>query len=149
MFTEHLTSDKKCRGGRDYWLHRVRQHRRNGRKGIMNVKECYAMIGGDYEDMKRRFLTDARIQKFALMFLRDRSMEDLRAGMRDEKYENAFLAAHTLKGVCLNLGFSGLYAPVCDITEKLRAGNYDEAAADLPLVEQAYEVICEGLRNLS
>ena len=115
----------------------------------MNVKECYAMIGGDYEDMKRRFLTDARIQKFALMFLRDKSMEDLRAGIRDEEYEKAFLAAHTLKGVCLNLGFTGLYEPVYDITEKLRAGRYGEAAAALPPVEQAYEATCEGLRNLS
>ena len=149
MFTEHLTSDKKCRGGRDHWLHRVSLQRRNGRKGIMNVKECYAMIGGDYEDMKRRFLTDARIQKFALMFLRDKSMEDLQAGIRNKDYEKAFLAAHTLKGVCLNLGFAGLYTPVFDITEKLRAGKYDEADALLPAVEQAYEVICEGLRNLS
>ena len=102
----------------------------------MNVKECYAMIGGDYEDMKRRFLTDVRIQKFALMFLRDRSMEDLRAGMRDEKYENAFLAAHTLKGVCLNLGFSGLLAPVSEITELLRSVANAEAAGLMPVAEQ-------------
>ena len=115
----------------------------------MNIKECYAMIGGDYEDMKRRFLTDARIQKFALMFLRDKSMEDLQAGIRNKDYEKAFLAAHTLKGVCLNLGFAGLYTPVFDITEKLRAGRYDEADALLPAVEQAYEVTCEGLRDLS
>ena len=50
----------------------------------MNVKEFYEVIGGDYEDMKRKFLTDARISRFALMFLRDGSMEDLRAGMREK-----------------------------------------------------------------
>ena len=49
----------------------------------MNVKECYEAIGGDYESMKRRFLKDDRIQRFALMFLKDGSMDDLRAGMRE------------------------------------------------------------------
>ena len=49
----------------------------------MNVKECYEAIGGDYNDMKRRFLSDARIQRFAMMFLEDSSMDDLRAGMQE------------------------------------------------------------------
>ncbi len=31
--------------------------------------------------------------------------------------EDAFRAAHTLKGVCLNLGFSDLYHTSYDITE--------------------------------
>ena len=48
----------------------------------MNVKEFYGVIGGDYEDMKRKFLSDARIGRFALMFLRDGSMDDLRAAIR-------------------------------------------------------------------
>ena len=29
----------------------------------MNVKNCYEIMNGDYEDVKRRFLTDARIRK--------------------------------------------------------------------------------------
>ena len=45
---------------------------------LMNVRECYEMMRGDYEDVRRRFLTDARIRRFALLFLDDRSMEDLR-----------------------------------------------------------------------
>ena len=32
----------------------------------MNVKECYEAIHGDYEEVKRRFLTDARIRRFSL-----------------------------------------------------------------------------------
>ena len=114
----------------------------------MNVKECYEAIGGDYESMKRRFLKDDRIQKFALMFLKDSSMDDLRAGMCEKDCEKAFLAAHTLKGVCLNLGFSGLLAPVSEITEKLRARSYEGASELMPLVEQSYAAVCEGLKEL-
>lgn len=114
----------------------------------MNVKECYEAIGGDYESMKRRFLKDDRIQRFALMFLKDGSMDDLRAGMRENDCEKAFLAAHTFKGVCLNLGLTGLLAPVSGITEELRAGSYEGASKLMPLVEQSYEAVCEGLKEL-
>ena len=75
---------------------------------FMNVKNCYEIMNGDYEDVKRRFLTDARIRRFALLFLNDCSMEELRAAMRDKDCEKGFQAAHTLKGICLNLGFPGL-----------------------------------------
>ena len=44
----------------------------------MNVKECYELIKGDYEDAKRRFLSDSRITRFALLFLQDDSMDALR-----------------------------------------------------------------------
>lgn len=114
----------------------------------MNVKEFYEAVDGDYEEMKRKFLSDARIRRFALMFLRDGSMEDLRAGMRDGDYEKAFLAAHTLKGVCLNLGFSGLLAPVSEITELLRSVANAEAAGLMPVAEQVYAATVEGLREL-
>ena len=32
----------------------------------MNVKECYEMIKGDYEDVKRRFITDNRITRLII-----------------------------------------------------------------------------------
>ena len=114
----------------------------------MNVKKCYEIMNGDYEDVKGRFLTDARIRRFALMFLNDGSMDDLRAAMRDKDCEKGFQAAHTLKGICLNLGFTGLYAPVYRITEMLREGDYESAAVEMPAVETAFDATIRGLREL-
>ena len=114
----------------------------------MNVRECYEAIDGDYEEVKRRFLTDARIRRFALLFLRDSSMEELRAAMRDQDCEKAFQAAHTLKGVCLNLGFSGLYKPVNIITELLRAGMYEKALDQMKEVEEGYLIAEKGRKKL-
>ena len=114
----------------------------------MNVKKCYEIMNGDYEDVKRRFLTDARIRRFALLFLGDSSMDDLRAAMRDKDCEKGFQAAHTLKGVCLNLGFTGLYVPVYRITEMLREGKYENAAVEMPAVETAFDVTVKGLHEL-
>ena len=92
----------------------------------MNVRECYEAINGDYEEVKRRFLTDARIRRFALLFQ----------------------AAHTLKGVCLNLGFTGLYRPVSSITELLRAGEYENALEEMEQVEKDYTTAERSLREL-
>ena len=39
--------------------------------------------------------------------------------------ELAFRAAHTLKGVCMNLGFDHLYKLSFEITESLRTGNLE------------------------
>ena len=114
----------------------------------MNVKKCYEIMNGDYEDVKGRFLTDARIRRFALLFLGDGSMEDLRAAMRDKDCEKGFLAAHTLKGICLNLGFTGLYMPVYKITEMLRERDYESAAVEMPAVETAFDATIRGLREL-
>ena len=114
----------------------------------MNVKKCYEIMNGDYEDVKGRFLTDARIRRFALLFLNDGSMDDLRAAMRDKDCEKGFQAAHTLKGVCLNLGFTGLYAPVHRITEMLRERDYESAAVEMPAVETAFDATIRGLREL-
>lgn len=114
----------------------------------MNVKKCYEIMNGDYDDVKSRFLTDARIRRFALLFLSDGSMEGLRAAMLEKDCEKGFQAAHTLKGVCLNLGFTGLYAPVMRITEMLREADFDSAAAEMPGVETAYESTVRALHEL-
>ena len=120
----------------------------DGKDIKMTVRECYESIGGDYEDVKRRFLSDARIRRFALLFLGDGSMEDLRASIGRGDTEKAFQAAHTLKGVCLNLGFSGLYEPVNRLTELLRAGELEKALPDLKEVEKNYRTTFEGVKRL-
>ena len=63
------------------------------------------------------------IEKFALKFREDMSFQELEKALNDKQVEIAFRAAHTLKGVCMNLGFDHLYKPSFEITECLRAGN--------------------------
>lgn len=114
----------------------------------MTTQECYERIGGDYEDVRRRFRDDARIRRFAVMFLKDESLEDLGRAMAAGNCEEAFRAAHTLKGVCLNLGFKRLYESSNAITEALRAGDMKQAAALLPQVTREGRLTVEWLREL-
>lgn len=81
----------------------------------MTIKECYEAMGGDYEDVLKRLMNEARIQKFALMFKKDPSMSQLTQAMDAGDVETAFRAAHTLKGICANLGFKSLFEVSYDI----------------------------------
>ena len=86
----------------------------------MTVKECYEQMGSDYESVLGRMGSEAMIKRFALKFLQDPSFNNLKENLEKNDGEEAFRAAHTLKGVCLNLGFDELYEVSAEITEKLR-----------------------------
>ena len=90
----------------------------------MTVKECYEQMGSDYEGVLGRMGSEAMIKRFALKFLQDPSFNNLKENLEKNDGEEAFRAAHTLKGVCLNLGFDELYEASAEITEKLRGKEY-------------------------
>lgn len=105
----------------------------------MTVKEFYDAAGGGYEVMSAKFPSDATIKAFLGIFKRDKNYESLKQLLNEGDVQSAFSAAHTLKGVVLNLNLEGLAKPVCDIVEALRAGNMSAARALFPAVEEAYE----------
>lgn len=89
----------------------------------MNLEECYNAFGGSYQDMKHRLPQDAIIQRFLIKFLSDESYGMLDDALREENYEMAFKAVHTLKGVSLNLCCKKLSESSSRLTEVLR--NFD------------------------
>lgn len=109
----------------------------------MTIKECYEAMGGDYEDVLKRLMNEARIQKFALMFKKDPSMSQLTQAMDAGDVETAFRAAHTLKGICANLGEVSY-----DITEALRAGDMEQAKVMWPGVQACYARVENALNQL-
>ena len=60
---------------------------------------------------------------------------------------SAFCAAHTLKGICLNLGFDNLYKPSSELTELLRAGTLDGSEELMKQVEDQYAVTINALHE--
>lgn len=83
----------------------------------MTVQEFYRVIGSEYEDAARRLGNEAIIRKFVIKFSSDPSFKDLESAFRQGNAEKAFYAAHTLKGVAVNLGFDALYKQTCELTE--------------------------------
>lgn len=114
----------------------------------MTIEECYTAMGANYQDVLRRFYKPDMIRRFARMFLQDTSFQQLTDAMARQDVKDAFLAAHTLKGVCLNLGFSNLTPSAVALTEILRAGSFDGAAEQYALVEKEYHKTIEAINAL-
>lgn len=102
----------------------------------MTIRECYEKTGSDYESILKRFGSEAMIQRFALKFLKDGSFSDLKDALEAKDGERAFRAAHTLKGVCINLGFDRLYNVSAELTEKLRGREIEESEELFEQVEK-------------
>ncbi len=114
----------------------------------MTVKECYEALGGDYAGVVARFRGEALVLKFALRFLDDGSFALLKDSLAQKNYEEAFRAAHTIKGICQNLGFTRLYESSNALTEALRGGWHEEAAACIPPVERDYRITVQAIEAL-
>lgn len=91
----------------------------------MELKEVYQKVGGDYNAVMDRLLTEDRIKKYLLKFRDSASMDLITKPLEQEDYETAFREAHNLKGMCLNLGLDRLAKSSSDLTELLRGGKPD------------------------
>lgn len=115
----------------------------------MTVKECYDKVGSDYDGVLKRLGNEGLVKRFAVKFLADPSFQDLTDGLNAQDGEKAFRAAHTLKGVCLNLGFTGLYKVSAELTELLR--GRETAGSDLlyAQVKEQYMILTDAIKELA
>ena len=104
----------------------------------MTIQECYAALEGDYQEVLSRLYSDALVQRFVGKFLSDQSFPLLERSMKERNYEEAFRAAHTLKGVSQNLSFTRLYQSSHELTEALRAQDYELSDRLFSKVEADY-----------
>ena len=118
------------------------------RREMMNTRECYEAMGANYENVLSRLGSEAMVQRFALKFLNDSSFGNLKAALEKQDTEEAFRAAHTLKGVCLNLGFDNLFTVSSELTELLRGGEMNGSEELFSKVKEQYEITTEAIRRL-
>ena len=112
----------------------------------MTLQECYAAMGGNYEDAIGRLRSERLVQKFILKFLDDGSHDLLCRSMEEKNYEEAFRAAHTIKGVCQNLSLSKLQDSSSRLCESLREGYTPEANALMEETEADYCQTVDAIR---
>ncbi len=116
----------------------------------MNVQECYEAIGGNYQEVLGRLRDDTRILKFLSLFLNDPSYDLLVNSIAKDNAEEAFRAAHTIKGVCLNLSLTRLFRSSNELTEALRGKSEvsGEAKKLAEKVKEDYLVTVDYIRKL-
>lgn len=115
----------------------------------MTIKEFYAQIGEDDQDVVKRLGSEALIRRLILKFPQDETFAVLQEALKQQNTETAFRAAHTLKGVAVNLGFTRLYHAAAALTEVLRTAKLAEAAPLLAETETAYRKIINAISALT
>lgn len=113
----------------------------------MNAEAFYSTVNGDYQGVLGRFMTEERILRFVRKFPMDGSFAALKDALSRASVEEAFRAAHTLKGVAQNLGLTALGESASAVTEILRAGSLDVAAL-MPDLEKLYSLTVDSIALL-
>lgn len=104
----------------------------------MTIQEFYTAIGGDYNDIMRRLRNERMIRKFLKRFQDDVTFETLKNALEAGDQPEAFRAAHTLKGLGLNLGFPKLTEAGEHLTEAVRNELTPEAGPLFEVVQAVY-----------
>lgn len=114
----------------------------------MTLEQFYAAVGGDYEQTLSRLPSEALVKKFVLKYVDDGTCKELAEAISNRDWATAFRAAHTLKGIALNLGFDALYTVSFKLTEALRG---DKPLTDMSLwaaVDEKHKQIVEAIAQI-
>lgn len=115
----------------------------------MTLRDFYNKTGSNYDGVLSLMGGSERIvDKFVRKFPNDKSAAQLFESFENKDYETAFRMAHTLKGVCLNLGFDRLRESASELTEALRNTVADNAPELLETVRRDYDEIICALKEL-
>ena len=116
----------------------------------MTVKEFYDTIGGDYNAALTRLMDDGFITKLLGKFKADKNYANLTVALDGGDGKAAFVAAHTLKGLALNMGMDNLGNAASELTEALRGDSPDveKGKSLLPAVVAEYKKVEDALLQL-
>lgn len=88
----------------------------------MTIKEFYERIGGNYEEVMGRLLTEARVDKYLKKFPQSQDYADMCSAIESADWPLAFRASHNIKGMSLNLALTGLAKSSSALCEYFRNG---------------------------
>lgn len=115
----------------------------------MTLRDFYNKIESNFDSVLTLMGGSERIvDKFVKKFPNDKTAEQLFETFAAGDYETAFRMAHTLKGLCLNLGFEKLRSSSSELTEALRGGVAENAPELLETVRRDYSEIIDLLKEL-
>ncbi len=117
----------------------------------MNISDFYLNVGGDYQDVITRLISEKMIVKFVKKFADDTSYNELIQAYSSGDAPSAFRAAHTLKGVCSTLSLGALYKEAFELTEALRNAtiiDYTLTEDCLKRLKQQYTNTIENIKKL-
>lgn len=117
-------------------------------KKDLSLRECYLLAGESYDDLLSRLGCDEKIVYNAVKeFMLDLHYIRLLHAIENRDTETAFKAAHTMKGISANLGFTTMYSAFSLVTEELRSGNIEKAAELMTRATDEYQKIIAAFKR--
>lgn len=114
----------------------------------MNITLLYNMSGGNVSDATARLGGEEYAKRFVKKFSDDKTFENLKNAMAGGNADEAFCAAHTIKGLAATLGFENLRAASSELTEILRKKTFDGANDAFKKVENEYGIVISAIKEL-
>lgn len=116
---------------------------------MQDLENFYTSVDSCANDIIGRLGGNAAlVKRFLAKFPSDGSYNELQSALASDDTATAFRAAHTLKGLCANLGINSLYKRSSEITEMLRAGDIISAKDALPSLDSEYKRVLSELSKL-
>ncbi|MBD5476749.1 MAG: Hpt domain-containing protein [Lachnospiraceae bacterium] len=115
------------------------------------MKEKLMAVGVEYDEVLKRFMGKEDFYlRMLKKFVDDKNYGGLQQAVADKNWKEAFTYAHTVKGLCGNLGLGGILDYVGPLTEELRNGPYDEEsiAHHMRHATKAYDKTVEVIKEL-
>jgi HPt (histidine-containing phosphotransfer) domain-containing protein len=86
-------------------------------------------------------------EKFLKRFLDDKNFEKLQAALETDNIEEAYTAAHTIKGVAGNLSIDSVYNASMPLNEVLKSGDLQTAKILFVDFRKLYDLAIEGIKT--
>ena len=114
----------------------------------MTVEEFYAKLGTDYGALKQRLASEKLIKRLLGKYPNDKNYGLLCEGVKENDHEKVFTAAHTIKGVALNLGFDRLQAAASEMSEAYKKKQYDRTQEMFEKIKAAQQEVVDGISQV-
>lgn len=115
------------------------------------MRERLQTVGVNYDEVLKRFMGKEDFYlRMLKKFLADKNYEELRKAVDEKRWKDAFTYAHTVKGLCGNLGLDGILEYAVPLTDEVRSEPYDETkiADYMDRVTDLYEKTREVIESL-
>lgn len=115
---------------------------------MCQIREKLIERGVPYDEVMERFVNDESFYfDYLHQFTRDGYIALLEQALAQKKPEEAFKAAHTLKGLMANLGLLPLVDEISPLVEVLRAGSLEGAKETFSSFKASHQDFCEFIIN--
>ena len=118
----------------------------------MTLQELYAYIDGDYDQAMKVLRMEKLLDKHIRKLTQNGTVEGLIEAGKNMDPTELFERAHAVKGVCGNLGLTGLAGAASEIAEEYRPGNPRmlsdaEVTERIGRIAEMYDRTKEGIRQ--